>query len=103
MVERVERKVAVILCADVVGYSRLMGLDEEGTLAALKTYRAEIIDSKITASRGRIVKTAGDGLLVEFASVVSAVECALEVQDALAERNAALPAERQIRFRMGIH
>jgi adenylate cyclase len=103
MAERVERKVAVILCADVVGYSRLMGLDEEGTLAALKTFRREVIDDKIAASRGRIVKTAGDGLLVEFASVVNAVECALDVQDELARRNADIAPERQIRFRMGIH
>jgi adenylate cyclase len=90
---RVERRLAAILAADVAGYSRLMGIDEEGTLAALKTLRRELIDPKIAEHRGRIVKTTGDGALVEFASAVDAVRCAMEIQRALAERNAAIPEE----------
>src|SRR5271165_3238977 len=78
--ERVERRLAAILAVDVAGYSRLMGVDEEGTLTALKAIRREVGDPKIAEHRGRIVKTAGDGLLVEFASVVDAVRCAVEVQ-----------------------
>ena len=77
---RVEHRFAVILCADVVGYSRLMGTDEEGTLAALRTVRRDLVDPKIVEHRGRIVRTMGDGLLVEFNSVVDAVRCALMVQ-----------------------
>ncbi len=87
---RVERRLAAILAADVAGYSRLMGVDEEGTLAALKADRREIIDPKIAEHRGRIVKTTGDGALVEFASAVDAVRCAMEIQRAMAERNAAV-------------
>jgi class 3 adenylate cyclase len=79
---RVERRLAAILAADVSGYSRLMGLDEEGTLAALKAYRREIIDPKIAEHRGRIVKTTGDGVLVEFASTVDAVRCAIDIYGA---------------------
>src|SRR5436190_23854455 len=100
---RVERRLAAILAADVAGYSRLMGEDEEGTLAALKAIRRELGDPKIAEHRGRIVKTTGDGLLVEFPSVVDAVRCAVEVQRAMADRNAGTPAERRIEFRVGIH
>ena len=81
---RVERRLAAILAADVAGYSRLMGVDEEGTLAALKACRRELIDPKIAEHRGRIVKTTGDGALVEFASAVDAVRCATEIQRAMA-------------------
>jgi len=100
---RVERRLAAILAADVAGYSRLMGADEEGTLAALKAIRRELGDPKIVEHRGRIVKTTGDGLLVEFQSVVDAVRCAVEVQRAMAERNAGVPTEKRIEFRFGIH
>jgi adenylate cyclase len=82
--ERVERKLAAILAADIAGYSRLMGADEEGTLARLKAHRRELIDPKIAEHRGRIVKTTGDGLLVEFASVVDAIRYAVEVQREMA-------------------
>jgi adenylate cyclase len=101
--ERVERRLAAILSADVAGYSRLIGVDEEGTLAQLKAYRRESIDPKIAEHRGRIVKTTGDGLLVEFASVVDALRCATEMQAAMGERNAAVPADGRIKFRVGIH
>jgi TolB-like protein/class 3 adenylate cyclase len=101
--ERVERRLAAILAADVAGYSRLMETDEEGTLAALKAIRRELGDPKIAAHRGRIVKTTGDGLLVEFASVVDAMRCAVEVQRGMAERNAEVPQEKRIEFRIGIH
>ena len=100
---RVERRLAAILAADVAGYSRLMGADEEGTLAALKAIRRELGDPNIAEHRGRIVKTTGDGLLVEFQSVVDAVRCAVEMQRAMAERNAGAPAEKRIEFRFGIH
>jgi adenylate cyclase len=100
---RVERRLAAILAADVAGYSRLMGEDEEGTLAALKAIRRELGDPKIAEHKGRIVKTTGDGLLVEFHSVVDAVRCAVEVQRAMAERNARAPPEKRIEFRFGIH
>jgi adenylate cyclase len=101
--ERVERRLAAILAADVAGYSRLIGADEEETLARLKAHRREVIDPKIAEHRGRIVKTTGDGMLVEFASVVDALRCATEVQAGMAERNAAVPAESRIEFRVGIH
>jgi adenylate cyclase len=101
--ERVERRLAAILAVDVAGYSRLMGEDEEGTLAALRAVRRELGDPKITEHRGRIVKTTGDGLLVEFASVVDAVRCAVEVQREMVARNAAVPAARRIEFRMGVN
>jgi adenylate cyclase len=100
---RVERRLAAILAADVAGYSRLMGVDEEGTLATLKAHRRELIDPKIAEHRGRIVKTTGDGALVEFASAVDAVRCAMEIQRAMAERNAAIPEDRRIEFRIGIN
>src|SRR5207253_1189202 len=101
--ERVERRLAAILAADVAGYSRLMGVDEEGTLAALKAIRRDLFDLKIKEHRGRIVKTTGDGVLVEFASVVDAVRCAVEVQRDMAERNADVPADKRIEFRVGIN
>jgi hypothetical protein len=101
--ERVERRLAAILAVDVAGYSRLMGEDEEGTLAALRAARHELSDPKIAEHRSRIVKTTGDGLLVEFASVVDAVRCAVEVQREMIARNAAVPAQRRIEFRMGIN
>jgi adenylate cyclase len=101
--ERVERRLAAILAADVVGYSRLMGADEEGTLAAMKVIRRELVDPRIVEHRGRIVKTTGDGLLVEFASVVDAVRCAVDVQRELAERNAEVAAATRIEFRVGIN
>ena len=101
--ERVERRLTAILAADVAGYSRLMGADEEGTLAALKMLRREVADPKIKEHRGRIVNTTGDGLLSEFASVVDAVRCAVEVQREMAARNADVPAERRIDFRIGVN
>jgi TolB-like protein/class 3 adenylate cyclase len=101
--ERVERKLAAILAADIAGYSRLMGADEEGTLARLKAHRRELIDPKIAEHRGRIVKTTGDGMLVEFGSVVDALCCATEVQVGMAERNAEVPSDQRIDFRVGIH
>jgi adenylate cyclase len=101
--ERVARRLAAILAADVVGYSRMMGADEEGTLAALKTIRRELIEPKIAEHQGRIVKTTGDGALVEFASAVDAVRCAIEIQRTAAERNAAIPEDRRIAFRIGIN
>src|SRR6202171_1400595 len=101
--ERVERKLAAILAADIVGYSRLMGADEEGTLARLKAHRRELIDPKIAEYRGRIVKTTGAGLLVEFASPVEAVRCAGEIQKAMREREGSLPEERRIEIRIGIN
>ena len=100
---RVERRLAAILAVDVVGWSRLMGADEEGTLAALQAIRRELSDPKIKEHQGRIVKTMGDGLLVEFASVVGAVRCAVAVQRAMAGRNADMPSDTRIEFRMGIH
>src|SRR5258708_15113015 len=96
------RRLAAILAADVAGYSRLIGVDEEGTLAALKAIRAELIDPRIAEHRGRIVKTTGDGMLVEFASVVDALCCATDWQRAMAERNAGA-ADSRIEFRIGIN
>ena len=100
---RIERRLAAILAADVVGYSRLMGINEEATLAALKVCRGELIDPKIAEHRGRIFKTTGDGALVEFASAVDATRCAIEIQHAMAERNAAIPEDSRIEFRIGIN
>jgi adenylate cyclase len=102
-VARDHRRLAAIVSADVVGYSRLMGRDESGTLAALKGHRGELIDPKITEYGGRIVKTMGDGLLLEFPSVVDAVRCAVDVQRGMAERNAGLPPEQRIDFRIGVN
>jgi len=101
--ERVERRLTAVLAADVAGYSRLMGADEEATLAQLKAHRRALWDPKIAEHRGRIVKTTGDGMLMEFASVVDALRCAVEVQRGMAERNAQVPQEKRIEFRMGIH
>jgi TolB-like protein/class 3 adenylate cyclase len=101
--ERVERRLAAVLAADVAGYSRLMGRDEEGTLANLKSLRKTLVDPTIAAHRGRIVKTTGDGLLVEFASAVDAARCAVEVQRGMAGQNADVPPDVRIEFRIGIH
>jgi class 3 adenylate cyclase len=101
--ERVERRLSAILAADVAGYSRLMGLDEEGTLAQLKGHRRVLVDPKITEHRGRIVKSTGDGMLVEFASVVDAVRSAVDVQRGMIERNAEVAQEKRIQFRIGIN
>src|SRR5438128_3720439 len=101
--ERVERRLAAILAADVAGYSRLMGADEEGTLERLKALRHELLDPKIAEHKGRIVKITGDGLLVEFASVVDAVRCAVAVQQAMPERNTSVGADSRIELRIGIN
>jgi adenylate cyclase len=101
--ERVERRLAAILAADVAGYSRLMGADEEGTLDRLKAIRRESVDPKIAEHHGRIVKTTGDGMLVEFASVVDAVRCAVQVQQGMAERNTETPEGQRIVFRVGVN
>src|SRR6266849_2460072 len=103
MREHVQRRLAAILAADVAGYSRLMGADEEGTLERLKAHRRELVDPKIREHRGRIVKTTGDGMLVEFPSVVDAVRCAAELQRAMIDREAGMPDDRRIRFRVGIN
>jgi TolB-like protein/class 3 adenylate cyclase len=97
------RKIAAILVADVVGYSRLAEADEEGTLARLRALRSDLIDPEIAAHRGRMVKLTGDGSLIEFRSVVEAVRCAVEVQNRMVERNAGVPVDRRIEFRIGIH
>src|SRR6202166_1095041 len=101
--ERVERRLAAILAADVAGYSRLMGADEERTLANLKSVRRALVDPTIAAHRGRIVKTTGDGMLVEFASAVDAARCAVEVQRGMAAQNADVAQETRIELRIGIH
>ena len=101
--ERVDRRLAAVLAADVAGYSRLMGADEEGTLAHLKVVRKTLVDPIIVAHRGRIVKTTGDGMLAEFASAVDAARCAVEVQRRIAEQNSAVPQDQRIEFRIGIH
>ena len=100
---RTTRRLAAILAADVVGYSRLMGIDEEGTLAELKAHRKEVIDPLIAQHQGRIFKTTGDGLLIEFASIVDAVRCALVIQKGIESRNANVDESRRIRFRIGIN
>jgi adenylate cyclase len=100
---RTERRLAAILAADVAGYSRLIGADEEGTLNRLTSIRVEVIDPKIAEHRGRLVKTTGDGLLVEFASVVDALRCAVEVQQAVAGRNAGTGVADRIEFRIGLN
>jgi TolB-like protein len=101
--ERVQRRLAAILMADVVGYSRLMGADEEGTLARLKAHRRDLVEPKIAEHHGRLIKTTGDGMLVEFASVVDALRCAVEIQRGMADRNAAVPDEQRIELRVGIN
>src|ERR1700674_2380930 len=101
--KRVDRRLAAVLAADVAGYSRLMGLNEEGTLANLKSFRKTLVDPSIAAHRGRIVKTTGDGMLVEFASAVDAARCAVEVQRGMAGQNADVAQDVRIEFRIGIH
>src|SRR5205085_12171998 len=98
-----ERRLTAILAADVVGYSRLMGANETGTLAALKALQTDFIDGKIAEHQGRTVKLTGDGMLVEFPSVVSAVACAADVQRGMRDRNAGVPQERRIEFRIGVN
>ena len=101
--ERVERRLAAILAADVAGYSRLIGMDEDGTLQAFKTIRIEQFEPTIAAHHGRLVKTTGDGFLVEFSSVVNALRCAVDVQASTTRRNADISPDRRIEFRMGIN
>ena len=101
--ERIERRLAAILIADVAGYSRLVAADEEGTHLRLRAYQREILEPKVREHRGRIVKNTGDGALAEFSSVVDAVRCALEVQGVLAARNAPIPQSSRIDFRIGIN
>src|SRR5499427_2616753 len=100
---RPERRLTAILAADVAGYSRLIGVDEEGTLARLRAIRAEVIDPAIAAHRGRLVKTTGDGLLVEFGSVVNSLRCATEAQQAIAGRNTGVAEAERIELRIGVH
>jgi adenylate cyclase len=101
--QRAERRLAAIFASDIVGYSRLMGADEEGTLARLNTHRREFLEPKIAEHRGRIVKRTGDGILIEFASAVDAVRCAVEIQDGMIERNSPEPQDKRIEVRIGIH
>ncbi len=101
--ERVERRLAAVLAADVAGYSRIMGSDEEGTLARLKAVRKALVDPVIASHRGRIVKTTGDGILAEFASAVDAVRGAVELQRGMAQQSASVPQDQRIEFRIGIH
>ena len=100
---RTERRLAAILAADVAGYSRLIGADEEGTLERLRSIRAEVIECYIAKNHGRLVKTTGDGLLVEFGSVVDALRCATEVQREMARRNSETAEAKRIEFRIGVH
>src|SRR5574337_144695 len=97
------RKLAAILVADIVGYSRLTGADEDRILARLRTLRSDLIDPTIAVHHGRIVKRTGDGSIIEFRSVVDAVRCAIEIQNAMVERNSGVPEDRRIEFRVGIH
>jgi len=101
--DRVDRRLAAIFAGDIAGYSRLMASDEEGTLRQLKAHRKELVDPKITEHRGRIVKTTGDGMLVEFVSVVDAVRCAVDIQRGMSERNTNVPVDKRIQFRVGIN
>src|SRR5438045_6264871 len=98
-----ERRLTAILAADVVGYSHLMGANESGTLSALKTLRSDFVDPKIAEHQGRIVKQTGDGMLVEFPSVVNAVACAAEMQRGIRDRNNGVPQDRRIQFRIGVN
>src|SRR6266550_9227864 len=98
-----ERRLTAILAADVVGYSRLMGANESRTLAALKAVRADFVDGRIAEHQGRIVKVTGDGMLVEFPSVVNAVACAAELQRGMRERDAGVPQDQRIEFRIGVN
>jgi len=97
------RKLAAILAADVVGFSRLIGADEDRTLARLRALRSDLIDPTIAVHNGRVVKRTGDGAIVEFRSVVDAVRCAIEIQNGMVERNVGLPKDRRVDFRIGIH
>ena len=97
------RKLAAILAADIVGYSRLTGADEELILARLRTLRSDLVDPTIAVHGGRVVKRTGDGVLVEFRSVVDAVRCAIDIQLGMAERNVGLPPEKRIEYRVGVH
>src|SRR5215475_13894882 len=97
------RKLAAILVSDVVGYSRLAGADEDRILARLRTLRSDLIDPIISVHHGRVVKRTGDGSIIEFRSVVDAVRCAIEVQNGMAPRNAGLPADERIMYRVGVH
>ena len=101
--DRVQRRLVAILAADMVGYSRLMEADETGTIARQKAHRAELVDPEIAAHGGRIVKTTGDGMLVDFPSVVDAEKCATTIQRAMAEREAQVPEDRRIRYRVGVN
>src|SRR5260221_4084876 len=101
--DRIERRLAAILAADVAGYSRLTGLDEEGTHVQLQDHLRTLVDPKIAEHRGRVVKNTGDGMLAEFSSVVDAMRCALDVQRGMVERNANVPQEKRIEFRIGIN
>jgi class 3 adenylate cyclase len=101
--DRVERRLAAIMAADVAGYSRLMGVDEEDTLRRLNAHRGQLVDPKVIEHGGRIVKSTGDGLLVEFPSVVNAVRCAAEIQRAMVDRNSKITEDRRITFRVGIN
>src|SRR5205809_1965343 len=100
---RAERRLAAILAADIVGYSRLSAADEEGTLLRIRSIRAEVIDAKLAEHHGRLVKTSGDGLLVEFGSVVDGLRCATDVQRAMAVRNSGVAVAQRIEFRIGIN
>src|SRR5215469_17514486 len=100
---RVERRLAAIFAGDIAGYSRLMGADEEGTLARLNVDRREFLEPKIADHRGRIVKRTGDGILIEFASAVDAARCAVEIQQGMVGRNASVPEDKRIELRIGIH
>ncbi len=101
--DRIERRLAAILSADMVGYSRLMEADETGTIARQRSHRKELIDLTIEAFKGRIVKTTGDGMLVEFASAVDAVECAVDIQSSMVEREADRSEDQRIQYRLGIN
>jgi adenylate cyclase len=101
--ERIDRRLAAIFAGDIAGYSRLMSIDEEGTLRQLKAHRKDLVDPKIIEHRGRIVKTTGDGMLVEFVSVVDAVRCAVDIQRGMVDRNTHVPPEKRIQFRIGLN
>ena len=97
------RRLAAILVGDVVGYSRLMGKDERGTLRRIKAIRREVVDPNIAEHHGRVVKTTGDGILIEYPSAVEAVGCAMAIQRMMAERNAGMPTDQRLEFRVGVH
>ncbi len=101
--ENIERRLMAILMADVAGYSRLMGADDEGTFAQLNAHHSELVEPKVKEHRGRIARTTGDGLLVLFASVIDALRCAVEIQRAMVDRNAQVPPQKRLEFRMGIN